>query len=205
MNLYPALPQLSWRRAFGNSIFGVLIQERDLEWQYGVIPGLLLATRKPDLFASLILEAPVFPGRPLPAVAEMLARTAETARKKGIAAARQLWWNESGWFAVMRARPEECRATEQRAIIEDFQGRPWLDPGLVSPIAPIDEALTRCRIPTLIMNGEHDMRDFCCAADELAALIPDCRRKTISEAGGFPLWEFPARVNAVVRSFLDTL
>ncbi len=169
----------------------------------GAGAGLLLACARPALFASLILEGPVFPGRPLPAVAETLARVAATARSDGIAAARTLWWQEGGWFEVMRARPEDCRAAAQRAMIEDFEGRPWLDSGLVSrPIPPIDAALKGLDLPVLIVNGEHDLPDFLAAADALAALLPNCRRSSIPEAGGFPLWEFPEQVNAVVRAFL---
>jgi len=49
----------------------------------------------------------------MPAVAQVLASVGETARNKGLAAARKLWWEEGGWFDVMRDRPEECRAVSQ--------------------------------------------------------------------------------------------
>lgn len=75
----------------------------------GVSAGLLLATRDPAPFASLLIEGPDFPGRRLPAVSETVARVAATARERGIKAARQLWWDESEWFAVMR--PNCRRAT----------------------------------------------------------------------------------------------
>lgn len=172
----------------------------------GAGAGLLLACRKPDLFSALILEGPVFPGRALPAVTEILARVAKTAREEGMDAARRQWWEEGGWFAVMRARGEECRAKEQRAIIDEFEGRPWLDTGLVSrPIAPIDELLKSLRTRVLIMNGAHDMADFLDAAEALAGLLPECQRITIPDGGGFPLWEFPERVNDEVQRFLDML
>jgi 3-oxoadipate enol-lactonase len=100
----------------------------------GASAGLLLATRDPDLFASLLLEGPVFPGRRLPAVSETIARVAATAREQGIEAARQLWWDESEWFAVMRARPAECRAAAQREIIGDFQGQPCSTSALRHPL-----------------------------------------------------------------------
>lgn len=169
----------------------------------GAGAGLLLACRAPGLFQSLVLEGPVFPGRPLPAVSETLARIARTAREEGMAAARERWWEEGGWFAVMRARPGECRAAEQRAIIADFAGGPWLDAGLTTrPLPPIDDALASLEIPALIMNGEKDLPDFIHVADQLEALLPKCRRSVIKEAGGFPLWEFPDPVNEAVRSFL---
>ena len=96
----------------------------------GAGAGLLLACERPDIFVSLILEGPVFPGRPLPTVSTVLARVAATARDDGMDAARELWWREGGWFDVMRQRPDECRAAEQRGIIDDFSGAPWLDAGL---------------------------------------------------------------------------
>ena len=168
----------------------------------GAAAGLLLAARHPELFSSLVLEAPVYPGRPLPAVANIIARVATAAREGGMAAAREIWWNDSEWFSVMRSRPRECRSAEQRRIIEDFQGGPWLDQRLTMPIASIGDALAVCKVPTLIMNGEHDLNDFLAVAAQLAAILPNCQRAIVGEAGGFPLWEFPDRVNPIVRGFL---
>ncbi|MEX2617891.1 MAG: alpha/beta fold hydrolase [Alphaproteobacteria bacterium] len=171
----------------------------------GAAAGLLLACRESERFTALILEGPVFPGRPMPGVAQILARVADTARQEGMPAARKLWWNESGWFAVMRDRPVECRAAEQRAIIDEFEGAPWLDTGLIGPITPPDDDLRQFRKPVLIMNGEYDLPDFLQSADEISALLSDCRRVTVAEGGGFPFWEFPDAVNAEVRAFLATL
>jgi pimeloyl-ACP methyl ester carboxylesterase len=55
----------------------------------------------------------------------------------------------------------------------------------------------------LLVNGEHDLPEFLELADQLAGALPDAERARIDEAGGFPLWEFPDRVNARVRRFLD--
>ncbi len=46
------------------------------------------------------------------------------------------------------------------------------------------------------------MSDFLQVAEELTHLLPHARRAVIPEGGGFPLWEFPGRVNAEVRRFL---
>jgi len=54
----------------------------------GAASGLLLACRKPDLFHSLVLEGPVYPGRAMPSVSAMLARIAQAARIEGLDAAR---------------------------------------------------------------------------------------------------------------------
>lgn len=171
----------------------------------GAAAGLLLGCREAARFSALILEGPVFPGRSMPAVAQVLASVGETARIKGLAAARKLWWEEVGWFDVMRDRPEECRAVSQIAIIDEFEGAPWLDPGLIGPVTLSEENLRTLGQPVLIMNGEHDLPDFLKAANDLSALIPDCRRVSVRDGGGFPFWEFPDRVNKKVRAFLHSL
>ncbi len=172
----------------------------------GAATGLYLASRNPDLFLSLILEGPVFPGRPMPAVNDVLTKIAATARMNGMEAARELWWQEGQWFDVMRARPEECRAAAQRTVIEEFEGQPWLDSGLASrPLSPIDNQLAELKSPVLIYNGEFDLADFVAATDALEQSLPNCTRATIKDAGGFPLWEFPDRVNGEVRRFLNSL
>ncbi|MEM9359858.1 MAG: alpha/beta hydrolase [Pseudomonadota bacterium] len=170
----------------------------------GAGAGVLLACPQPDLFQSLILEGPVFPGRSLPAVGSVLDKVGRVAQGEGIEKARAVWWDEGEWFDVMRAHPKACRAQEQRAIIDDFKGRPWLDAGLASkPLPPIDGQLVGIQPPVLIYNGQHDLQDFVDAADALVELLPNCRREVLPEAGGFPLWEFPDRVNTLVHAFLQ--
>lgn len=56
--------------------------------------------------------------------------------------------------------------------------------------------------PTLLINGEHDVEGFIRIADEREASLPNAKRATIPGAGGFPLWEYPAKVNALVKQFL---
>ena len=195
-------------REFASSIDGALQAAGVAQCHFwgthiGAGAGLFLACGKPRLFRSLILEGPVYPGRALPSVTQAIANIKRVAEQEGIEAAREIWWREGPWFSVMRARPEECRAAEQRAIIDDFTGRPWLDAGLApQPFAPVDDLLAQLETPVLIMNGEHDVAEFVEAADALEAVIPDCRRMVIEQAGGFPLWEFPERVNDAVRRFL---
>ena len=198
-------------REFASSIAGALqaagiAQTHFWGTHIGAGAGLFQACQSPHVFSSLILEGPVFPGRVLPSVTEAIANVKHVAQQDGIEAAREVWWREGAWFSVMRARPKECRAAEQRAIIDDFTGRPWLDDGLApSPFASIDDLLAQLEKPVLIMNGEHDVVEFVDAADALEAVLPNCRRAVIKEAGGFPLWEFPERVNQEVRRFLEDL
>ena len=165
--------------------------------------GLLLACREPARFASLVLEGPVVPGRLPPSTVEMLAQVGQLARERGLDAARRHWW-AAPWFAVMRERPEACRAAEHQAMIAEFQGGPWLNTETPAPIAPIDDRLAQLQLPVLIINGEHDVTDFVQAADELTDVLPNAQRTVIQDGGGFPLWEYPERVNAEVRRFLDS-
>jgi pimeloyl-ACP methyl ester carboxylesterase len=172
----------------------------------GAAAGVLLACRQPQHFVSLILESPVFPGRPLPAVDNMLDKIRRVLQAGGIAAAKDAWWQESPWFAAMRANETAFRAAEHQKMLADFSGKPWLPTDPPSrPISPIDDALPQLEVPVLLINGEHDVRDFVLAADALASLLPNCRRAEIKDAGGFPLWECPTRVNELVNRFIDGL
>jgi pimeloyl-ACP methyl ester carboxylesterase len=104
----------------------------------------------------------------------------------------------------MRRRPAECRAAEQRRMIDDFAGHPWLDAGLISrPVGTVEARLAVLETPSLIISGEHDLPDFLKISEDLDAIMPNAERAMIPEAGGFPLWEFPDRVNQVAMDFLS--
>lgn len=166
--------------------------------------GLLLAAAEPQRFRSLILEGAVLPGPATPYVEAALQRARASAQGAGIEAARRQWFDTGDWFEVIRARPNECRAAEHWQMIADFPGAPWLAPGTPAPVAALgDDALAGLTMPVLIYNGEHDLPDFAAAARFLEARLPNARREAIAEAGGFPAWEFPERVNALVGAFLD--
>lgn len=165
--------------------------------------GLLLAAMEPGRFASLVLEGAVFPDRQPPYASEMIAEVRRLAAEDGLDAARRHWWERSEWFRVIRDNPEACRAGEHREMVSEFQGGPWLDTRPPAPVASIDGRLAKLGVRVLIVNGEHDLADFVAAADELSGLLPNARRTVIENAGGFPLWEFPDRVNAEVRRFLE--
>jgi len=169
----------------------------------GAAVALLLAARNPARFAALVLEGAVLPGRPMASVTETFARVQRVAVTQGLAAARRTWFDEAAWFAVMRERPAECRAQAQRAMIEEFSGRPWLEPGTPAPIAVSDAQLAAIDRPVLLYNGERDVADFIATSTQLERILPQATRRLISQAGGFPGWEYPARVNAIVAAFLD--
>ena len=165
--------------------------------------GLMLAAADPQLISSLVLDGAILPGVDLPYVTERIGRAKATARDRGIEAARAEWFRESKWFDVIRERPGECRAKEHWDLVSEFPGQPWLDTSAPETIPSIRPALARMAPPVLLINGEHDVEGFIRVADELEASLPNVRRATIPGAGGFPLWEFPAEVNSLVKQFLD--
>ena len=164
--------------------------------------GLMLAAEHPQLIASLVLDGAILPGVDLPYVSARLAQAKKTARERGIEAAKAEWFRESRWFDVIRQRPEECRAKAHWNLISGFSARPWLDSSTPEPIPSIRPQLARIAQPVLLVNGEHDVEDFIRVADELESSLPNVQRATVPGAGGFPLWEFPAQVNSLVRQFL---
>ena len=164
--------------------------------------GLSLATRHPQRFTSLILEGAVVPGVTLPSVARNFARAKATACHRGVEAACREWFDAAEWFDVIRREPAQCRAAEHWSLLAEFSGAPWLDPTEPRPVDPVRGRLHQIALPTLLINGEHDVADFLMVAEELASTLPIVERRTIARAGGFPLWEYPAAVNAQVRNFL---
>ena len=54
---------------------------------------------------------------------------------------------------------------------------------------------------SITIHGFLDGRDLP-AADELQAALPHANRVVVPGAGGFPLWEFPNEVNALVHEHL---
>ncbi len=169
----------------------------------GASAGLVAACDEGELFSVLVLESPVFPGRALPSVSDLLSEVAATAREHGMNKARELWWEKGPWFDRMRSDAEKCRAAEQRRIIADFEGGPWLETDLVSkPLGSVENKLRNLTVPIILINGEYDVHDFVLAADALEEIIPNTRRISIPGGGGFPLWEVPDLVNERVSSVL---
>jgi pimeloyl-ACP methyl ester carboxylesterase len=170
----------------------------------GSAVALVLAAREPERFHSLVLEGVVIPGRAVASIAGCLARARSTLRERGLEAAREEWFLRSPWFDVIRAEPRRCRAPAQRALIGQFQGAPWCDDGVPQPLLMEGSALAGIDLPVLLYNGEHEVADFLPAARELEETLPRACRKTVPATGGFPLWEDPRAVNALVGDFLES-
>jgi pimeloyl-ACP methyl ester carboxylesterase len=168
----------------------------------GAAAALLLAVRMPRRFLSLTLDGAVLPGVEVPSVAIAIGRAKTTVLARGLAAARDEWFETAAWFDVIRRHPDACRAAEHRALIDAFGGGPWTSLMTPAPVAPVHDALARLDLPVLLVNGEHDLPDFIAMAGVLAQRLPTVRRVVVPGGGGFPLWEFPAVVNPIVAEFL---
>ncbi len=169
----------------------------------GASAGLVLACQKPDLFQSLVLESPVYPGKPLASVSDLLDDLRATLKSNGIDAARRVWWQRGPWFDAIRKDPEKRRAKQHLEIVDTFAGGPWSDKELIAkPLAKIDDRLAALELPVAIVNGEQDVPDFLDAAHELADTIPQASRIRIPRAGGFPLWEFPTETSLLIQAFM---
>jgi pimeloyl-ACP methyl ester carboxylesterase len=90
-------------------------------------------------------------------------------------------------------------------MVLGFSARPWLDDASPRAVSIDDAALRDIRIPVLLVNGSREVADFVPVADRLERLLPKVSRVVVPGGGGFPLWEFPAAVNAAVEAFLDSL
>jgi len=170
--------------------------------------GLLLASRTPERFRSLVLEGAVILGRQPGSVLGTISRVRTVAASEGAAAAVRVWLDEAAWFDVMRRAPETCRWEAHQAIVRTFPAGPWLDTRPGSSVEDAGDRLAAVSVPVLLVNGEHDLPDFLATADELHAGLPRARRVVIPGGGGFPGWEFPEPVNAAAGDFLseaDTL
>lgn len=168
----------------------------------GSVAALILATRHPERFLSMVLEGPPIPGEDLPSIVEAVDRARSVATSSGVDAARLDWFEGGGWFDNMRANPERCRATEHWELLMQFSGKPWLDTSPAQPVAPVRDRLSSIQCPVLIINGEHDVPDFTAAGEDLERLLPNVRRIRVAGTGGFPMWEDPDAVNELIRRHL---
>ncbi len=186
-------------------VFAAAGVERTHYWatHTGTAVGLVLTLREPERFAKLVLEGAVLPGFPMPRTAELQARAAGVARSKGVAAAREDWFEHADWFAEMNEHPVETNAAGQRELVNEFAGTPWLSDLVPRSVTDVCSRLDSIGQRTLLYNGEHDLEEFKQGAAALEAGLSNAERLEIPGAGGFPLWERPERVLTAVTAFLE--
>jgi pimeloyl-ACP methyl ester carboxylesterase len=68
-----------------------------------------------------------------------------------------------------------------------------------------DELLAGVDIPVLLLEGERSPRIFGVITDELAHILPDTRRQTISRAGHSMQMSNPEAFDGAVASFLHEI
>ncbi|UYN93008.1 MAG: alpha/beta fold hydrolase [Enhydrobacter sp.] len=169
----------------------------------GAAVGLLLAAETPRKFRSLVLEGAVLPGRAMPYVASAFARAVDVTKRHGVEAAKRDWFETAAFFDAIRADPVACRSEQHARLLGDFAGGPWIDTAVPATVPDLTGRLGTFPMPTLLVNGEHDLTDFLATADFLASALPEARRATIATAGAFPLWERPQLVNPLVESWVN--
>jgi pimeloyl-ACP methyl ester carboxylesterase len=170
----------------------------------GTAVGLVAASRRPRLFRELVLEGSVLPGFPMPRTDELRAGAARIAKNSGVKAALEYWYDESDWFAYMRANPEPTNADGHRRLLDAFTGGPLLSSLAPRPISDLTRRLNEIDVRALAYNGEFDLPEFHAGAARLVEGLPYAVHASVANAGGFPLWENPAAAIGVVLDFLTT-
>lgn len=112
-------------------------------------------------------------------------------------------WLSLPLFAPAMERPEV--AARLRVMVADYSGWHWLNRDQGRAVRPhAAERLGEIRVPTLILNGEHDLPDFHAVAERLAQGMPGARRAVLPDVGHMSNMEDPAAFNRVILDFLAT-
>ncbi len=164
--------------------------------------GLVLALRNPEVLSSLILEGTFLPGFNMPRTSALINTIKTIAKKDGVEAALDDWFNTADWFSYIRKYPGKCRANEHKQMLKLFTGSPLVNEFAPREVTKISEMLTNIEIPSLVYNGKYDLEDFQNAAKHLKKNLPNVQYKEIPKAGGFPGWENYNFVNNLVQIFL---
>ncbi len=112
------------------------------------------------------------------------------------------WLTRSEWFRYMREHPDTTRYDEQRQIIKMFTGKPWQSSVAPRKVTNVFERLHEINAEALVYNGQFDMKEFLNMSDILEKNM-HARKHVIPQSGGFPLWENPSFVNAIVLDWLQ--
>jgi pimeloyl-ACP methyl ester carboxylesterase len=121
----------------------------------------------------------------------------------GVDEARERWL-ASSIFA--RSFADEAVGARVRQMVSAYSGWHWTHPDTgVRLQPPAIDRLNEIRVPTLVLVGEHDTRDFHAIADTIADRVAGAERVTMADAGHLLNLERPARFNEVVLRFLQSV
>jgi 3-oxoadipate enol-lactonase len=172
----------------------------------GAAAALRFAVAFPDRVDALVLYGGTPPdGFPVPWPGPMpLVAFAQIARDYGVDSLRKaVVASPLAWVPPGKADVRERIGRE----MADYTGRDLLDPrppsGRVPP-ARWDQ-LASFRVPTLIVNGDHELPYLILVADSLSRRIANVRRVVITDGGHGAHFAQPERFNRVLADFLATI
>jgi 3-oxoadipate enol-lactonase len=167
----------------------------------GAEVALRFALNYPDRVSALVLygKGPII-GLPRDAPPGPLVEFRNIARNSGIDSVREaIAAHPLAWMPPNR--PDLKRRVQQG--LARYEGRDLLDPhpqsGRVPP-AHID-SLSNLRVPTLVINGDHEMPMLKVIADTLARRIPNARRVVIVGGGHGAHFAEPDQFNNALKEF----
>jgi pimeloyl-ACP methyl ester carboxylesterase len=155
----------------------------------------------PDRVSSLTLAAADLGGVPLPTVGPNIRKVFELG-KVDIPAAKRAF-TELPVFDVLRQHPEPFAFFER--MVADYSGWLFANAGRgleIRPEIPTCQLLETFAIPTLLLLGEFEHRDFFGIAEEVRRRVPGAEQRVIPKAGHVPNLEEPARFSAELLHFL---
>jgi pimeloyl-ACP methyl ester carboxylesterase len=137
----------------------------------------------------------------------------EANRQRLVAIARTYGMDSLGKFVYSQLAyvpPEETEAERQRRLEmqskrwAQYSGRDLLDPRPQSGRVPAVQwkQIPALTVPTLLVNGEHDLPTQRMTADSLARYLPNAKKVVISRAGHAANLSQPTQFNDAVLEFL---
>jgi pimeloyl-ACP methyl ester carboxylesterase len=180
----------------------------------------------PDRVRALALICPGVPGYEWPAemraevlpllhaavpadrLAAYAAHAADAVRDDDV---RALATMQLRYMAVGARGSESMFSAEAWALLQDMArgvfARGWGEPETTetAPEPPVLGRLRDVRVPTLVMNGGHDVRFIQDLVRQVANGIPGAQLLELPEAGHLPPVECPEAVTSALATFLDGL
>jgi 3-oxoadipate enol-lactonase len=167
----------------------------------GARVALRVALRVAKRVGGLVLDAPpdeVGPGRGALTEEIPLELCRALARQGDVASVRRLW-AEHPFTRLMH--PDASAAAHLASVIARYPGADLLEDPAPAPIGDV-RALA---VPTLVLNGEHDLPSRVAAGIALAKALPNGRHQLLGGAGHLANLDDPPAYEAALRAFVDTL
>ena len=92
-----------------------------------------------------------------------------------------------------------------RRLWASYAGRDLLDPHPESGLVPMPNTarLSTLRVPTLVINGDHDLPFIAAAADTFARRIPNVKKVVIPNGGHGAHFAQPTTFNGALLDFFN--